>query len=68
MASSTTVQNSRDKQNDLLKMLDKLIETVIDDNERVQYYSRRAKILFDMNKWNGKLRLSGFHYQDTILK
>ncbi|CAF1183580.1 unnamed protein product [Rotaria sp. Silwood1] len=57
MASSTTVQNSRDKQNDLLKMLDKLIETVIDDNERVQYYSRRAKILFDMNKWNGKLRL-----------
>ncbi|CAF3775611.1 unnamed protein product [Rotaria sp. Silwood1] len=34
------------------KMLDKLIETVIDDNERVQYYSRRAKILFDMNKWN----------------
>ncbi|CAF1528011.1 unnamed protein product, partial [Rotaria sp. Silwood1] len=52
MASHTTVQNLQDEQNDRLIMLNKLIDTVATDIERVEYYSKRARILFNMNKWN----------------
>jgi len=36
-------------------MLNKLIETAANDTERLKYCSKRAQVLFDMNKWNGKL-------------
>ncbi|CAF2852596.1 unnamed protein product, partial [Rotaria sp. Silwood2] len=48
MASSNIVQG---EQNDNLTMLNKFIQTAADDAERVSYYSKRAKVLFDMKKW-----------------
>ncbi len=36
-------------------MLNKLIKSARNDAECVEYYLKRAKVLFSMNKWNGKL-------------
>ncbi|CAF4302712.1 unnamed protein product [Rotaria sp. Silwood2] len=52
MASSNIVQG---EQNNHLMMLNKFIQIAANDTERVSYYSKRAKVLFDMKKWNDVL-------------